>query len=84
MALTMTLLQFTEFLGWCTLINVAFLIVSFLFLTVFRQSILKLHVDLFALSVDQIKPLYLRILGQYKILIIVFNLVPYLVLKFLL
>lgn len=73
--------QITVFLGWSTLINICLLMVSFLMLTVFRGPILRVHGVIFGLSPEQLMPKYLSFIALYKVLIVFFNLVPWIVLK---
>lgn len=78
----MTLDTLTLFVGWSTLINMGFLLFATLALVLFKNSITILHGSLFGLEPSDLKRAYFQYLAQYKIVIIVFNLVPYLVLKF--
>jgi hypothetical protein len=71
----------TSLFGWMTVINFALLIFSTLMLTVMRRWVIVIHNKVTGLSADSLKPAYLYFLAFYKILIIVFNLVPYLALK---
>ncbi|MBX2830581.1 MAG: hypothetical protein KTR23_05320 [Rhodospirillales bacterium] len=73
--------QITTFLGWSTLINFVLLMVTFLCLTVFRGPILRLHSAMFKITPEELMPRYLGFMAFYKVLIIFFNLVPYIVLK---
>jgi hypothetical protein len=71
------------FLGWATVINVMLLGLSFGSLTLGHRLVLRAHTALFGLDAETLMPMYLTVLGQYKILIIVFCLVPWIVLRFL-
>jgi hypothetical protein len=73
--------QITVFLGWSTLINMGLLLVSFVPLTAFRAPILRLHSAMFGVSADDLMPRYVGFIAYYKLLIIFFNLVPWIVLK---
>ncbi len=66
-----------EFFKWCSIINVSLLFFSFFMCVLFRGFIHKIHRVWFKLSDEQLDASLYRILGIYKILIIVFNLVPY-------
>ena len=81
---TLTLDTLTSLLGWSTLINMGFLMFATLALVLFKNSITILHGSLFGLDPGDLKRAYFQYLAQYKIVIIVFNLVPYLVLRFIL
>ncbi|MBD8890469.1 DUF6868 family protein [Roseibium litorale] len=77
----MTLQDFTGFLGWCSAINAGLLILSTLLLLIFAGRIKKLHAALFKLETSELPITYFRYLALYKVLIIVFNIVPYAALK---
>ncbi len=79
----MEIASLTALFGWMTVINFALLIFSTLILTVFRTSVISIHSRVTGLDETALKPIYLCFLGFYKVLIIVFNLVPYLALKLL-
>ena len=71
------------FFGWCTIINLVFLSFSSILLIVMKNSISKIHSQLFNLHQDDVHKAYFQYLGNYKIAIIVFNLTPYIALKIL-
>jgi Family of unknown function (DUF6868) len=74
----MTLQNIQDFLMWCTIINSALLILSTIMIALLRKQVYKIHGRLFKLSEEQISITLYRFLGLYKILIFVFNLVPWL------
>jgi len=69
-----------QFLGWCTAINVALLVVVALMVGPMRGAIQGIHARMFGLSEDDLKRAYFQYVAQYKIAVITFNLVPYLAL----
>ena len=71
----------TAFLGWCTLINLAFLGIATLALTAMRGTILSIHRRMFGIAEKDLLLLYMQYLANYKIVVLVFNLVPYLALR---
>jgi hypothetical protein len=71
----------TELLGWCTAINFGLLIVASIALALMRGSISRIHSKLFGLDEVDLSRAYFQYLAQYKIAIIVLNLVPYIALK---
>lgn len=73
--------EIANLLGWCTLLNCGLLIFSSLMLVVFLKPVSQLHARLFDLDPTELKMSYFRFLANYKVLIIVFNLVPYLALR---
>ena len=77
----MTLAQLAEFFGWCTVINLILMIVSFLMVTFARDRIVKLHAKMFGMNESEVSGAHFQYLGNYKIAILVLNLVPYVALK---
>lgn len=69
------------FLGWCSLLNLALYLLSALAVTRMRHITLRIHARFFGPPVEQLPALYLHFLGNYKIALLVFNLVPYLALR---
>lgn len=64
-------------LGWCALLNLALYGLSAFALIVLRGPIMRIHRRCFGPPDDGLPALYMQFLGQYKIAILVFNLVPY-------
>jgi hypothetical protein len=77
----MDIQQLTTFLGWCTVINFALLLLATVALTVFRQMILRVHSALLGVADKDLTVLYVTYLAHFKVLVIVFNLVPWIALK---
>lgn len=75
--------ELANFLGWCTLLNLGLLVASTVALWVARKPVAKLHARLFGIDADKLPAMYFQYLANYKIAIIVFNLVPYLALRIL-
>ena len=71
----------TELLGWCSIINIGILLFAMLMTTLLRESISAIHGKLFGLDNADIARAYFQYLAQYKIAILIFNLVPYFTLK---
>ena len=71
----------TAFFAWCTLINLALMSLTVLLLILFRGPISNLHSRLMNVPAADLPRLYFHYLGTYKIVFLVFNLVPYLALK---
>lgn len=76
----MSIDQIHEFLGYCTVINLAVLLFSTFAVTVFKDKVSTIHAKMFDLSLSEVKAGYFSYLSHYKVLLIVFNLVPYLAL----
>jgi hypothetical protein len=71
----------TTFFGWCTVINFGILLFGTLALMLMQDSIMSIHTKLFGFSNEDLSRAYFQYLAQYKIFIIVFNLVPYIALE---
>ena len=69
-----------EFLGWCTIINVGLLSISAFIVMLMRGPISRLHGKMFGLSEETVMRAIYQYLAQYKIAVILLNLVPYLAL----
>lgn len=70
-----------EFLGWCSVINIGLGLFSVFFITFLRGPILRIHSKIFNLDERELSRAYFQFLGQYKTATIMFNIVPYLVLR---
>ena len=73
--------EIQSFLGWCTLLNAAILILSTAVLLGCRSMVTKIHGKLLGLDEDSLQKAYFQYLAQFKIAVLVFNLVPYLALR---
>ena len=76
----MTVQELQSFFMWCTIINFALLLLSFFFCTVAGGWVYKVHSRLFPMSRDAFNVTMYRFLGTFKMLVLVFNLVPYIAL----
>jgi hypothetical protein len=72
----------TTFFGWCAVINTALLLLAAFFLAYMRGFALNIHTRMFALSEEDVLRAYFQYLAQYKILALVFSVVPYVALRF--
>ncbi|NCO03345.1 MAG: hypothetical protein GW903_04060 [Alphaproteobacteria bacterium] len=77
----MDMTTLTHFLGWCTLINIVIFLISTVMITLFKGLAMGLHKRLFNVDESFLTQSYFNYLARYKLLIIVFNLVPYSVLR---
>ena len=77
----MTIESLTTFLGWCSVINIAILLLSTLLLIIMRDLAVKIHSRLFRVDPATLPITYLQYLGNYKIAIIILNIVPYIALR---
>lgn len=77
----MSLQELATFLGWCTVINIVILLVTTFSLMGMRGTIAKIHSGMFGLSEPDLLSIYFKYLANYKLAIIMFNLVPYIAVK---
>ena len=77
----MTTAEFTEFLGWTLVINIAILLFASFMLIAMRGMIVQIHQKILGLSENDLLRAYTQYLAQYKIAVFVFNLAPYVALK---
>lgn len=71
----------TEFLGWCTIINIGVFMLGSMFLVVWQVPVRRIHAKMFKLTEAELSRAYFQFLGQYKMAIWILNLAPYLALK---
>lgn len=69
----------TNFFMWCSIINGGLLILSAILLTFAQDFVYSLHSRWYSIPRETFTVVVYSFLGGYKILFIVFNLVPYLV-----
>jgi len=75
--MSMDINQLTTFLGWCTAINMGILVFAAIFLFIFKGFAINTHSKLTGVSVSKLPSLYFSYMANYKIGILLFNLVPY-------
>jgi hypothetical protein len=73
--------MWTEFFGWCSVINIGMLTVGAVFLILLRAPISRIHARLFGLSEAEVSLVYFHYLAQYKTAIFIFNITPYIALR---
>ena len=71
----------TTFLGWCAVLNTGLLLFTAIWLMVFRDLTKDIHSALLGVDEDILDAIYIQFMGNMKIAVIVFNVVPYLALK---
>lgn len=77
----MTMEQIAQLLGWCAVINIGFLLFKSIVLLALRGSVSKIHSAMTGVSEKEILGFYFQYLSQFKIVIFVFNLAPYIALR---
>jgi hypothetical protein len=76
-----TLAALTKILAWSTLINLSLLALTTLVLVIGKSFLFDMQERLTGLNKSQLQLTFYQFLAFYKVLIIVFNLVPYLALR---
>ena len=69
------------FFGWCTVINIGLLLLFLLGTSVFHELFIDLTTAIFRVTQDEATATLFRIFMQYRLAIVVVNLVPYVALK---
>lgn len=73
--------QLRWFLGWCTVVNFGLLIFYTVVIAVAGKRIARIHGRLFGMPETELIRLYVQYLSLYKVLVLVFNFAPWLVLR---
>lgn len=68
-------------LGWCTVINFGLLIWWALFILLAHDLVYRLHSRWFKLSVEQFDVIHYTGMAFFKIMVLLFNLAPYIALR---
>ena len=78
----MTVEMLRDVLGWCTLINFGVLLVWLVGFIVAPDLIFRIHGKWFSLSKERFDTIHYAGMAFFKMSILLFNLVPYLALRF--
>ncbi|WP_345947266.1 DUF6868 family protein [Natroniella acetigena] len=65
------------FFMWCTILNVGLLLLSFPLLILANDYVYKIHSKWFSMPRETFNMVLYSLIGIYKIIIFVFNLVPW-------
>jgi len=76
-----TLKQARSFLGWCTVINFGFMLYWILILFFAHDFAFKMHTQWFKISMDKFDEIHYTMIAGYKLLVMFFNFIPYLILR---
>ena len=79
----MTLEQLTTLFKWMMIINIGILTISSILIMVLKNVICRMHGKLFGLKEDQVAMAAYGYLGLFKVLVILFSIVPYIALQFI-
>ena len=74
----------TQFFAWFTLINYAVLLFAWLAFIFIKDVAMQVHGTSMGVPKDELPRLYFQFFSFYKVLILTFGLVPYLVLRLIL
>ncbi len=77
----MNLKQLTQVFKWMTIINVAVLTLSSVLIMLLKNVMCRTHAKLFGITEASVAMAGYCYLGAYKILVLVFNIVPYIALS---
>ena len=77
----MTIELLISFLAWCSVVNIALLLIWFVFIQFMGDFTFRLHHGLFGISRETFNAVNYGGLGLFKLCLWVFNLTPYLVLR---
>jgi hypothetical protein len=77
----MTLSQLTEFLGWASIINIAYLMLAAIVIIFAKGAVSSIHSRMFRLDEKALGEKYYDFLSNYKIATLVFIVAPYIALK---
>ena len=78
---SMTLKTLKTFFFWMTVINFLILVISTVGVVMLTQEMKVIHSQMFQVPSDELSQIYLEYLAWYKLLWIIFNLVPYISLR---
>ena len=70
----------TAFFMWCTILNVALLVLSSLICLCAGDWVYRIHSKWFSISRETFNVAFYSFLGLYKVLVFVFILIPYIAL----
>ena len=70
-----------EFLGWCTVINLGFILFATVKILLIRDWASKIHAKMFRIDEESVRQTYFQFLAIYKVAFVVLNLVPYVALQ---
>ena len=77
----MTLEIIRDVLAWCSVINIILLLIWFIIFALARDWIYKMHSKWYKLSEDAFNTIHYAGIAFFKMLVLVFNIVPYLAIR---
>lgn len=79
----MDLGELKTLLGWCIVINYGVLLIWFAVVMVAGNWLYGVHARLFRIDSDDVPMQHFKLFGQFKLLVMVFNIAPWLALLIL-
>lgn len=76
----MTMMQLQSFFGWCAIINSGLFFLAFIFLTIGRNFVYKMHSKFFKISEERLNEIVYSAMIFFKTFLFIFNIVPYIAL----
>jgi len=76
-----SLSQITELLGWASVLNISFIIFAAILLVSMKGIIASIHSKMFGIPESELPKIYFNYLANYKIITLVFSVIPYIALK---
>ncbi len=77
----MTISQLTEFFGWASVLNIAYLFLATGIIACMKGTISSIHSKMFNMDESKLDSMYFNFLSNYKILTLIFMIAPYIALK---
>lgn len=77
----MALETLTTFFGWMTVLNFGLLLMTTIALLIGRERFAAIHADLLGLEPEDVKKAYFAYLANFKIMVFIFCIAPYIALK---
>lgn len=76
-----TIEQLTEFLGWTSVLVLGYLILATVIIVLFKNMIISVHSKLFNIEKSVVELKYFEFLSNFKVVAMIFVILPYLALK---
>ena len=76
----MSIQMLTSFFMWCTLLNMGLLLLAFLMMAFAGDFVYKMHSKWFSMPRETFNVVLYSLLGFYKIIVYVFNVIPWIAL----
>jgi hypothetical protein len=73
--------EIRKVLGWCSAINLGVLMLWFLVFVFARDFVFRIHTRWFKISEERFDEIHYTMMGYYKLIVFVFNVIPYLALR---